>query len=140
MTSEEWKARVRHAIDEIAKGNVDALDEFTAPDFVLHQPPGPDLKGLEAYKQLFRDQLKAYSDFQFTFDEFIREGELDAMRFTIRGTHTGQIPNMPIPPTGKRVTITGLMMGRTANGKAVEGWNYMDTLGLMQQLGVAPSK
>jgi predicted ester cyclase len=29
-------------------------------------------------------------------------------------------------------------MARMVNGKAVEEWDYVDRLGLMQQLGVAP--
>lgn len=140
MTPEEQKARVRHTMDEVLKGNVNALDEVVAPDFVIHSPPGPDLKGLEAYKQFHRDMRSAYPDLRFTFDDFIREGEMEAIRFTIRGTHKGQSATVSFPPTGKQVTVTGLLMTRTENGKAVEQWNYIDTVGLMQQLGVAPPK
>jgi predicted ester cyclase len=95
---------------------------------------------LDAYKQIITDLRKAFSDVQFTFDEVVSEGEAVATRWTFRGTHTGQLPNPPIPPTGKRVTMTGLTLVHTVNGKTVEAWEYSDMLGLMQQLGVAPSK
>ncbi len=139
MSKEEQKAKVRRAIDEaFNKGNLNAMDEVVASNVVFHQPPMPDVKGLEAYKGILATLRKAFSGFQFTIDEFIGEGDTDAIRYTIRGTHTGQLPNMPIPPTGKKVTVTGMVMVRTVAGKSVEEWDYVDMLGLMQQLGVAP--
>ncbi len=139
MSTEEQKAKVRRAIDEaFNKGNLNALDELMTTGVIVHQPPQPDMKGPQAYKQMVADIRKGFSDLKFTIDDFIREGETDAIRYTAQGTHSGQLPNMPIPPTGKKVTITGLVMIHTVNGKAVEQWVYQDMIGLMQQLGVAP--
>jgi steroid delta-isomerase-like uncharacterized protein len=139
MAPEDHKAKVRQAFDEaFIKGNVNAIDEIAAPDIVFHRPPEPDVKGLAAYKQMIVDMRKSFSDIQFTFDDFIIEGETAAARWTVRCTHTGQMPSMPIPPTGKRVTMTGLTLVHMVNGKAKEEWEYVDMLGFMQQLGVAP--
>jgi steroid delta-isomerase-like uncharacterized protein len=139
MTPEEHKAKVRQVIDEAyGKGNLDALDEVNAPDAVWHQRPGPDIKGMDAYKQMVTNLRNALSDFKFTVDEYIAEGDINAMRWTIQGTHSGQLMNLPVPPTGKQVTMNGILMTRLVNGKAVEHWNYSDMLGFMQQLGVAP--
>jgi len=46
---------------------------------------------------------------------------------------------MGIPPSGKRVTITGISITRIANGKAVEDWVNFDTLGMLQQIGAIPT-
>lgn len=140
MASEDLKTTTKRAWDEaFHKGNVNALDEIVAPDMVHHQPPGPDLKGLAAYKQMVADMRKAFSDIKLTFDEIIVEGEVSAARWTFQGTHTGQMADMPpIPPTGKRVTMTGIGLIHTVNGKVVEMWQYPDMLGFMQQLGVVP--
>ena len=139
MSIEEQKAKVRRAVDEAwNKGNLNALDEIVASNVVIHEPPRPDVKGLEAYKQQIANIRKGFSDIKFTIDDFIGEGETDAIRFTMQSTHSGQLPNLPIPPTGRRVTVTGLIMVHTVNGKAVEQWVYEDMIGLMQQLGVAP--
>jgi len=46
---------------------------------------------------------------------------------------------MGIPPTGKQVTSTGIVICHVANGKAVEEWMNADTLGILQQLSVIPS-
>jgi len=141
MTSEDEKTKARRVINEVFnKGNVNALDEIVAPDIVYHVPPGPDIEGLAAYKQHMSDLRKALSGFQFELHELIVDGDIDAGRWTIRGTHTGQLPGPPIPPTGKQVTMTGLYMTRVVNGKGVEQWNYVDNLGFLQQLGVVPPK
>jgi predicted ester cyclase len=139
MSTEEQKAKVRRAVDEaFNKGNLNAMDEIVTEGVILHRPPQPDIKGLEAYKQMIAGMRKAYPDLKFTIDELIMEGNTSALRWSFRGTHMGQSPSLPIPPTGKKVTLTGLIMIRTVNGKAVEEWEYLDMLGLMQQLGVAP--
>jgi len=139
MSTEEQKAKVRRAIDEaFNKGNLNAMDEIVGSDIVFHQPPMPDVKGLEAYKGIIANIRKIFSDFRFTIDEFIREGDMWAMRYNVQGTHTGQSARLPIPPTGKKVAITGMAMIGTENDKSVKEWDYVDMLGLMQQLGVAP--
>ena len=51
---------------------------------------------------------------------------------------TGQLPRLPIPPTGKRVTFGGTTLARMSDGKIVERWANVDELGLLQQLGIAP--
>ncbi len=46
---------------------------------------------------------------------------------------------MGIPPTGRQVTVAGIDINRFAEGKSVEHWLNMDTLGMLQQLGVIPA-
>ncbi len=45
---------------------------------------------------------------------------------------------MGIAPTGKQVTVGMIEILRIAGGKMVEHWNVVDSLGMMQQLGVVP--
>ncbi len=47
---------------------------------------------------------------------------------------------MGIAPTGKQIEVGGIAIHRLADGKIVEDWASMDLLGMMQQLGVIPSK
>lgn len=137
---EEVKNLAKRVIDEAYnKGNVDVLDEAYATNFVRHNPPPfPDIEGLEALKQYNKDLRTAFPDFQGTIDEMVVEGDTFVLRYTWRGTHTGQMSNIPIPPTGKRVTGVGCLVGHRASGKTVEEWSYADNLGLLQQLGVVP--
>ena len=120
MASEDEKTRVLRIIEEaFNKGNMSALDEIVSPDIVYHVPPRPDVKGLQAYKEYLADLRRALTGFRFTIHELITEGNTDAGRWTIQGTHTGQLPGSPVPPTGKQVTMTGLYMTHVVNGKGV---------------------
>ncbi len=65
------------------------------------------------------------------------EGDRVAVRWTARGTQTGEM--MEIPATGKPTTVTGMFFNRLAAGKIVEGWGNFDALGMLQQLGVIPT-
>ena len=44
-----------------------------------------------------------------------------------------------IPPTGKAVSIGVIDIIRLADGKFVEHWGQMDSMGMMQQLGAIPT-
>jgi len=57
------------------------------------------------------------------------------VRWTGLGTHSGEL--MGIPPTGRPVEVAALSLLRVANGKIAEHRCVWDTLGLLQQLGVA---
>jgi steroid delta-isomerase-like uncharacterized protein len=141
MSTEDNKAVVRRAFEEwLNQGKVAVIDEFCAPNYLFHDPDWPDVRTLEDYKRWFTETRSAFPDIHFTIEEMIAEGELVVVRFTWRGTNTGEIvsPAMRIPATGKQVTTTGIFIVRFAEGKCVEEWHLGDTLGLFQQLGLIP--
>ena len=47
---------------------------------------------------------------------------------------------MGISATGKQVTVTAIDITHVADGKIVEHWGQMDTLGLLQQFGALPPR
>ena len=69
-------------------------------------------------------------------DRLIAEGDLVVIHMPIEGTFTNQL--MGIPPNGKKVSLWMCNVWKVVGGRAVEWWINMDTLGLMQQLGVIP--
>jgi predicted ester cyclase len=66
----------------------------------------------------------------------ITEEDKVVTRVYAYGTQTGEL--FGIPPTGKRMTSTGMAIHRIADGKIVEYWGEVDTLGVLRQLGVIP--
>jgi hypothetical protein len=88
--------------------------------------------GAEGFKPFYRVYREAFPDVHITVDEVVAEGPLTAARFTVTGTHTGELDGLK--PTGKRVTFTGMAMTRWQNGQIVEGWNNVDLPGMMAQL------
>jgi steroid delta-isomerase-like uncharacterized protein len=68
---------------------------------------------------------------------FAADDERVVTRWTGLGTHTQEV--MGIPPTGESVRVAAISVQRIANGKIAEHWCVWDTLGMLQQLGVAPT-
>jgi steroid delta-isomerase-like uncharacterized protein len=136
MSTEDNKALMHRAYDALNQKNLAVLDEVYAPDLVVHIV-STTIQGLEAFKQGLSLFLTAFPDARFTIEDMIAEGERVVVRYTFRGTHTGNF--MGIAPTGKQVTQTGITINRFANGKAVELWGNVDDLGLLQQLGAVPA-
>ena len=109
---------------------------FFAPEFIAHRPEG-DMP-FEGFVQYQISRLEAFPDLSCTVEDIIAEGEKVAVRIIIRGTHLGMFRGLPA--TGKKIEMGGISIDRCAGGKIVEGWHYLDTLGMMQQLGMIPSQ
>ena len=139
MSTEQNKALVRQLVEEaINQGNISAIDELLIPDFVEHEelPPGIP-SGREAPKVLFTMLRSAFPDLKATTEHLIAEGDEVVLHMTWTGTHEGEF--MGIPPTGKRISINVIDILGMAEGKCVEHWGVMDSMAMMQQLGVIPA-
>ena len=138
MSTEANKTSVRRFYDEVFnKKNRAAIDEFIDPNHVDHAAPPGTPGGLAGAKQTIGMYLTAFPDLHFAVEDMIADGDKLVARLTVRGTQQGAF--MGIPPTGKHVTVTAIDISRMAGGKSVEHWIEMDTLGMMQQLGVIPA-
>ena len=138
MSTEVNKASMRRFYEEaFNKKNRAAIDEFIDPTQVDHAAPPGTPGGLEGARQTLTMYLTAFPDLYFTVEDLIAEGDKVVARLTVRGTQQGVF--MGIPPTGKHATVTAIDINRMAGGKSVEHWLEMDTLGLLQQLGVIPA-
>ena len=137
MSTEENKAVNRRITEELwNKRNLALADELIDTNWVMHGTGGMEFKGREGFKQFFTTFTTAFPDFHVTIDDMVAEGDKVACRLTTRGTHKGDL--MGIAPTGKQITVTGILISRVAGGKEVEGFLVNDQLGMMQQMGVVP--
>jgi steroid delta-isomerase-like uncharacterized protein len=135
MSVEDVKKFLLRASEEIwYKGNLAAVDEFMASDLVYHRGTGEHIHGTEEYKKFVSTTHSAFPDVHFTVEDIFAEGDKVAVRWTMTGTHKGELRG--IPPTGKKVTMWAISLYRIVEGKIAEVWERYDTLGLMQQLGV----
>jgi predicted ester cyclase len=138
MSTEENRAIVRQYLEEAwIKGNVGIIDELMAVNYARHMAGFAPPLNREGQKQRITAFRRAFPDLRLTIDDLIAEGDQVVFRITLRGTHQGAF--MGISPTGKPVTVTAIDIARFVNGKIVDHWGQMDALGLMQQLGVAPT-
>jgi len=138
MSTEENRALTQRFYAEVwNKGNLDAVADLLSSDFVDHAAPPGFPPGLEGAKQVFVMYRSAFPDFRLSVGDVIAEGDKVVVRWVTQGTHQGEL--MGIPPTGKRVTVTGIDLFRVAGGKIAEHWAEFDMMGMMQQLGVIPA-
>jgi len=139
--SEENKALARRYLEEIwDKGNVNLIDELFTINFVRHGPPAVEgeVRGPESFKGLVSTYHAGFPDFRVTIDDMIAEGDRVVSRWTVRGTHQGEL--MGNAPIGNQVTFTGYLFDRISDGKIEEEWVDYDTLRVMQQIGAVPEQ
>lgn len=136
--SEENKALSKRFLDEIwNKGNMGVIGELMDENYINHSAPPGFSQDREGFRQFATMYRAAFPDFSMTVDDQVAEGDKVVTRFTATGTHTGEL--MGIAPTGKKVRVTGIAIGRYADGKNVEAWSEFDQAGMLQQIGVLPS-
>lgn len=132
------KAIVRRFYAEIDAGNVAAMDDLVAEDFVDHDPPPiPGLApGREGLKQAFEIFLRATPGTHEVLDQ-VAEGDRVATRIRARGRFAESLGE--IPATGDELDVTATSVYRVSDGQITEHWGETDSLTLMQQLGVVPA-
>lgn len=136
--SEENKALYRRMTEAVwNKGNLDAIDDFFAPDVLIHSAPPEWPAGSAGVKATVSMWRGAFPDFELDSHFVIAEGDKVANYWTITGTHSGEL--MGVPATGKHIEIYGMSLVRIEGGKIVEIWGASDQLGLMRELGAIPS-
>ena len=140
MTMKEFMAKGRRIMDTvIVDGNADHYDEIFSPDCIIHATPFPDMT-LEGYKQSVREQAVMFSDMKIEYeDEFFKDDTI-VVRAISHMKHTGSSPTLPVPATGKEISIKWCWVMKVKDEKICEVFAYDDFLGLFQQLGVIPSQ
>jgi C-1 hydroxylase len=135
MSPEENKAIVQRFIEAYNTRNLDEFDELVAPDYIDHTHRQ---RGLESFKQLFRLAFKAFPDWHEHIEDIIAEGDKVWVCVTATGTHTGEwnLSGVPLPPTGRKVTMRMVFIWRIASGRLAEGWEVDADLDFLKQLGV----
>jgi predicted ester cyclase len=129
---------VRAYIEDVSnRGDIAAIGRYVAADFREHYPPPGLPDGIEGVVALIRLLRDAFEDYQFEVDEMLADGDKVVVRGWGSGRHTA--PFMGIAPTGKAVRYRAAQVFLVRDGQLAERWAYPDMLGLLQQLGVAPS-
>ena len=121
----------------INQGRLEVADEIVAPDFVELDPLPGQRQGREGLKEVIAMMRSAFPDIHWVNEETIEEGEKVVSRFTWTGTHKGTF--LGVPATGKRVSVKGVVIDRVVGGRMTDSRILMDSLGMMQQLGVIPA-
>lgn len=139
MNKIETKDLIRRSIDALNNGDIKALENVFAKDYVLRDPSRPeDVVGVTGLQQFLDNYRNAFPDMHFELEgDVVVDGELCAHRWVVNATHKATFQG--IAPTNKRVTVRGMEIDRIRDGKVVETWQNWDTLGFLEQLGGVPA-
>lgn len=136
--SEQNKALVRQVIEEIVnQGNLELVNQLISPGYAYFEPTVGPMRGREGYKGLVSTYRNAFPDMRLTIEEQIAEADTVVTRWRAEGTHRGEL--MGMAPTGKRVSVQGVVISRIQDGQLVDDFETYDVLGMLRQLGVAPT-
>jgi steroid delta-isomerase-like uncharacterized protein len=107
-----------------------AAEQLVAADLVFHSPYTPEpTRDRDSFLGMLTAVHAALPDFELVDHAIIAEGDLVASRWTVYGTHLGQLG--PFPPTGRKLEISGLSIYRVAGGRVAEGWIEDKTMELL---------
>ena len=138
MSDQQKRLAERFHKDIFEAGKLDVADEILSPNFAVHSPDyPPELpSGPEGVKQWAMGLRQGFPDVGFTHHDVIAEGDKVVIRWSVTGTHKGELLGMPA--TGKQIQVSGIDVFRVQDGRLVEMWQNMDTFGMMRSLGVIP--
>jgi len=140
MFVEENKSIVLKFIEELWNGRkLDLADELFDEHCVTHQlgignDPAGTPRGPQAMKHHVSEWLASFPDIHFTVEQMLAEGDRVMTQCIARGTHNAAW--LGIPATGRVITIQMFVVHRISDGRIIEDWVLVDSLGVFQQLGL----
>lgn len=135
MSEEANRALILRLWDKLyTQGDISVVDEIVAQDYLNHNLLPGEASGAEGVKQFVLNLHKAFPDLCFTVDRMVVTDDMVVTRWLVTGTHKGDF--LGAPPSGRRMSTTGMTMHRIENGIIVEGWNNWDSLNILTQIGI----
>lgn len=135
----DHEATTRRLYESINAGDLDALDQAVAEDFVEHEETPGFAPTRDGVLEQFRAMRSAFPDMRMQPEDVLVSDDKVVVRASMTGTHRGEF--MGMPATGKRIDVKLIDIMRFGDdGLAHEHWGVMDTLSMMQQLGAVPEE
>ena len=137
-TNEEHEILLMRWFEELwNKKNYDIVQKLASQEYVDHGDGSRDgRKGPEVALETVRTWHAAFPDGRMSIEEIYTEGEKSVVRTTFRGSQNGDFYG--IAPSEKKVAVSSVGIMRVLDGKLVESWGDLNTIGVMQQIGALP--
>jgi serine phosphatase RsbU (regulator of sigma subunit)/predicted ester cyclase len=119
---EKNKALIHRFLMAHARGDLDALGEMLAHEFVDHSLLPGQVPGREGYIRSAAEQHAALSDIRYITEYQATDGDMVISRLTMRATHDrGTL--FGVAPTGKEWATPLIVINRVSGGKIAEEWS-----------------
>jgi len=136
MNATDTRDLIRRYVEDVwNRGDLAALEALTVPAFA-YRLGGQPARDREALAQFIRGTHVAFPDWRVEILDLIVEDNRAAVRWSGQVTHLG--PFRGVPPTGRRITVSGINVYEVSEGRIAVEWEQTDSLGMLQQLGVLP--
>ena len=134
LTEQKARAIIDGYLKFRNEGDTTALDQILHQNCIIDYSNLPQvIEGIDAFKEYDKTTRIAFPDFTMTIDEFFIAGDKIISYWTLDATNTGPMGNLP--PTNKKVHVSGVAISKVVDGKIIEDFAYFNVLEMMQQLG-----
>jgi steroid delta-isomerase-like uncharacterized protein len=107
----------------IADGNLEAIGEFFAPDYVAHGTE-QDLAGHDAIRRFLAALQRAFPDLEADVEILVEGKDRVAWQRTLRATHEGDFKGFPA--SGRPIVWRDMVASRFRAGLIAEDWVITD--------------
>jgi steroid delta-isomerase-like uncharacterized protein len=111
------------------------MEELLHPEYRYTGSDGQEQKGAEAGLAVARMFAIGFPDGRINIVNLKEIGDTVLVEFQGRGVHKGEL--MGVSPTGRTINLSVCHVFEVRDGKIYRQREYMDTLALFTQLGVA---
>ncbi len=108
----------------LVDGNLDAIGDFFAPDYVVHLTDRDARDGLDAIRGFVEMVRRAFPDLQIEVEVLVEGEDRIAWQRTVQGTHERDF--MGFPASGRRVVWRDMVTSRFRDGMIAEEWVITD--------------
>jgi len=113
-------------------------DTYFHKDHKLYFPMFPLPVDSEDHRKIDEGFISGFPDTKIVIDDIFSADNKVVLRGKFTGTHKGEFNN--IPPTGKNISLSFISIIEFRDGKNICEWVEMDTIKMMQQLGLVPDQ
>jgi predicted ester cyclase len=139
MSSEENKEIALSLLEALNVRDLSVWSQHLADDYIAEHPgvsiPLNKTRSM-GYQQRF---VTAFPDIHLEVLHVLAEGDLVLIHWTASGTHAERLATVTgetIPPTRRRMRVSGALLTEVRDGKVVRLWGYFDQLSILAQLGI----
>jgi len=124
---------VRGLFEDVLNGQrYERVSRYCLADVRLQRPGGVVVSGTDAYESHYRRLHSGLPDFEATLSDVVVDADRVATRFSVTGTHDGEL--LGVPATGTRVEFSAQVLFRLADGRVAEEFHLSDRATLREQL------
>lgn len=135
---DKHSSTIATAVGMLNAGDVDGyVTTLYHPDATFHGFP-PDFRAdRSGIAEFFRALRAGIPDATIAAQDMLTDGDRVAVRFTLTGTHSGEL--FGVPPGGARVDVEGITILQFRDERVAERWNRLDDVAFLGQIGALPA-